>query len=127
MDIAKKIPKSAISEFQLRKLMKTNIGNKSPHEWSKDKGITPQQVSAFNRKVQSPGLKIPEVLGYRPQVIYIPLDEDRVSTPNPPRRPTDKPTSKVDHTKEPIEKKDFKAPTKKDKKKELKKRKKGKK
>lgn len=124
------IPKTAITERQLRKLMKKAAGEKALGAWALENGITSQVVSAFMRKTQSAGLKLPQVLGYRPQVVYLPLGETLITTMNPPRRPTDRPTSKVDHTKEPLEKKDWKETpkTKSDTlKKELKKRRKGKK
>lgn len=73
--------------------------------WAVDNDITPQVVSAFVRKTQSAGLQIPAVLGYKPQIVYIPIDEEPICTANPPRRPTKNPTSKVDHTREPVEKK----------------------
>lgn len=101
-----RVPKTAITERGLKKLMKeaadeyTSIG-----AWAVDNGILPQTVSAFMRKTQGAGLQIPAALGYRPQIVYLPIDEDLISTPNPPRRPTKRPTSKVDHSREPVEKK----------------------
>lgn len=101
-----RVPKYAITERGLKKLLKeaaedsTSLG-----AWAIDNGITPQAVSAFMRKVQSAGLQIPAALGYKPQIVYIPVDEDNICTANPPRRPTKRPTSKVDHTREPVEKK----------------------
>jgi hypothetical protein len=99
-----KIPKSAITERQLRKLLKEAAGDDSLSAWAVENNITPQAVSAFMRRVQSAGLQIPEVLGYRPQVIYLPLDEEPICHMNPPRRPTKNPSKKVDHSLEPIEK-----------------------
>jgi hypothetical protein len=92
-------------------------------EWAVDNGITPQSISAFLRKVQGPGLKIPQVLGYKPQLVFIPLKADAISTANPPRRVTDRPTSKVDHSREPVEKKGLRRKSdRKETKKRLKKR-----
>lgn len=103
--MSSKVPKFAITERGLKKLMKAE-GDKhtSIGAWAIANGITPQAVSAFMRKVQSAGLQIPTVLGYKPQIVYIPIEEDNICTPNPPRRPTKNPTSKVDHTREPVEK-----------------------
>lgn len=99
------VPSIAITETQLRELMKDQIKTAASElEWSKKVGITPQVISAFRRKVQGPGLRLPEVLGYRPQLVFLPLDAELITTANPPRRATNNPTSKVDHTKEPIEK-----------------------
>lgn len=100
-----RIPKTAITERQLRKLLKEAAKEDSFSAWAVDNDITPQAVSAFMRRVQSAGLQIPEALGYRPQVIYLPLDEDPICHMNPPRRPTKNPSKKVDHSLEPIEKK----------------------
>lgn len=103
------IPKSAITEKTLRKQIKTAAKEyTSLSEWAVAKQITPQQVSAFMRRVQSAGLKIPEVLGYRPQTIYLPIDEELICHMNPPRKIAVRPSSKVDHTREPIEKKGLK-------------------
>lgn len=99
-----KIPKSAITERQLRKLLKEAAGDDSLSSWAVENNITPQAVSAFMRRVQSAGLQIPEALGYRPQVVYLPLDEEPICHMNPPRRPTKNPSKKVDHSLEPIEK-----------------------
>lgn len=104
-----RVPSSAITERGLKKLLKdaaaetTSLG-----AWATENNITPQAVSAFMRKMQSAGLQIPRALGYKPQVVYIPIDDDPICTPNPPRRPTKRPTSKVDHTREPVEKKHLK-------------------
>ncbi len=103
------VPKSAITEKGLKRLIRDAAKkHASTGEWARENDITAQAVSAFFRKTQGAGLKIPEVLGYRPQVIYLPLDEELISTPNPPRRVAQRPTSKVDHTREPIEKKSVK-------------------
>lgn len=104
-----RVPSYAITERGLRHLLKkaaedhTSLG-----AWAHDNGITPQAVSAFMRKVQGAGLQIPAALGYKPQIVFIPVDEDPITTPNPPRRPTKRPTSKVDHSREPVEKKHLK-------------------
>lgn len=100
-----RIPKSAITEKQLRRLLRKAAEEEgSLSAWAVDNKITPQAVSAFMRKVQSAGLQIPEALGYRPEVIFVPLDEEPISHRNPPRRHTDRPSRKVDHSREPIEK-----------------------
>lgn len=101
-----KLPNYVITEAELRKQLKLDI-KECPSElaWAKENGITPQSVSAFRRKTQGPGLKIPALLGYKPQIVYIPLDAETISTANPPRRPTANPSTKVDHTKPPLEKK----------------------
>lgn len=105
-----KIPKTAITEKGLKKLIKDAVGTDgSRTDWANENGVTPQQVSAFFCGKQGAGLKIPAVLGYRPQTIYLPVDEELISTPNPPRVPAKvRPSSKVDHTKEPIVKKGLK-------------------
>lgn len=101
-----RVPSYAITERGLRHLMKKAAEEHSSlGAWAQENKITPQAVSAFMRKVQSAGLQIPAALGYRPQIVYIPVDEDLISTMNPPRRPTKRPTSKVDHSREPVEKK----------------------
>jgi hypothetical protein len=99
-----RIPKTAITEKQLRKLLKEAAGEDSLSAWAVENDITPQAVSAFMRRVQGAGLQIPEALGYRPQTIFIPLDEELICHMNPPRKPAKRPTKKVDHTREPIEK-----------------------
>jgi hypothetical protein len=89
---AMKIPKTAITERKLRKLLIESIGPEgNGSAWSKEHGITPQQVSAFERQVQGPGLKIPSVLGYKPQIIYIPVDEEELFI-KPPLRGKAEPT-----------------------------------
>ena len=104
-----RVPSNAITERGLKKLLKeaadetTSLG-----AWATENDITPQAVSAFMRKMQSAGLQIPRALGYKPQTVYIPLDDNPICTPNPPRRPTKRPSSKVDHTREPVEKKHLK-------------------
>ncbi len=104
-----KIPKTAITERQLRKLLRQAADETSRSSWAEENGITPQAVSAFMRRVQSAGLQIPEALGYRPQIIYLPLDEDPICHMNPPRRPTKNPSKKVDHSLEPVEKRSLRA------------------
>lgn len=100
-----KVPKYAITERQLKKLLKVESDkHTSVGAWALENDITPQAVSAFMRKIQSAGLQIPAALGYKPQTVYIPIEEENISTANPPRRPTKNPTSKVDHTREPVEK-----------------------
>lgn len=100
-----RVPKTAITERGLRKLLKKKANaHASLADWAEENGILPQTVSAFVRKVQGAGLQIPEALGYRPQIVFLPLDEELIQTPNPPRRPTKRPSKKVDHTREPLEK-----------------------
>lgn len=119
--MSKQIPKSAITEKQLRKMLTKDaeVHQGSVSAWAVENGMTPQVVSAFMRRVQGAGLQIPEALGYKPQIIFIPLNEPDISHKNPPRRVTKRPTSKVDHSQDPIEKKGLK---KKDDRKETKKR-----
>lgn len=101
-----RVPKNAITERGLRKLMdKAAKDHSSLSDWATAHNITPQVVSAFTRKVQSAGLQIPTALGYKPQIVYIPIKDNNISTANPPRRPTTRPSSKVDHKREPLEKK----------------------
>lgn len=105
MDKKYRVPKTAITEKGLKKLLREAIKDyPSSSDWAKSHGVTPQAVSSFLRKVQGPGLRIPELLGYRPQLVFLPVDEPLIATMYPPRRATDKPTRKVDHTKDPIEK-----------------------
>lgn len=75
-----RIPKSAITEKQLRRLLRNEADDSSLSAWAVDNGIVPQAASAFMRKTQTAGLQIPEALGYYPQTIYLPLDEDPIST-----------------------------------------------
>lgn len=119
-----RVPKYAITERGLKKLLKEAAeDHTSQGAWAIDNGITPQAVSAFMRKVQSAGLQIPTALGYKPQIVYIPVDEKDICTANPPRRPTKNPTSKVDHTRPPVEKKHLRnADDRKETKKRLRKR-----
>lgn len=105
MDKKYRVPKFAITEKGLKRLLKDAAGDNSLGAWATENDITPQAVSAFIRKIQSAGLQIPTALGYKPQIVYIPIDEPNISTANPPRRPTSNPTSKVDHSREPVEKK----------------------
>jgi hypothetical protein len=103
------VPKHAITEKGLKRLLKDAAKNHSSmSDWANSNNITFQSVSAFMRKVEGAGLKIPAALGYRPQLVFIPLDAELISTPNPPRRVAQKPTSKVDHTRAPVEKKTIK-------------------
>ena len=115
-----KVPKSAITERGLKRLIREASKKfSSQSEWAQDNKITPQAVSAFMRGTQGAGLQIPEALGYRPQLVFIPIDEELITTMLPPRRPAQRPTKKVDHSKDPIEKRHSK---KKDLRKETKKR-----
>lgn len=98
------VPRTAITERGLKRLIKDAAKEyTSIAEWAVQNEVTPQSVSSFFRKVQGPGLKIPEILGYRPQIVYLPLDEPLIQEPTAPRRPAKRPTNKVDHSKPPIE------------------------
>jgi hypothetical protein len=69
-----KIPKKAITDKQLRKVLKAAADKEgSLSSWAVVNRITPQAVSAFMRRVQGAGLQIPEALGYKPAVIFIPI------------------------------------------------------
>lgn len=81
-----RVPKTAITERGLKRLIRDAAKDHSSiGDWARDHDITPQAVSAFFRRTQGPGIKIPEALGYKPQVVYIPLDEKPV-TVTPPSR-----------------------------------------
>ncbi len=100
-----KVPKTAITEKGLLRAMKKAAKqHNSVGEWAISNGITPQAVSAFVRGVQTAGLQIPAALGYRPQVVYLPIDEVPIQEGAAPRRPSARPMSKVDHRKPPVEK-----------------------
>jgi hypothetical protein len=83
-----RIPKSAITEKQLRRLLRDEAEDTSLSAWAVDNGITPQAVSAFMRRLQ-----IPEALGYYPQTIYLPRKEEPICTERP-SRPSPKPKKK---------------------------------
>lgn len=103
-----RVPRTAITEKGLRKLLRKSAAeHPSMAEWAIANKITPQAVSAFMREVQTAGLQIPEALGYRPQIIYLPVDEEPISHMNPPRRVAKRPSKKVDHSKDPVEKRGF--------------------
>ena len=85
-----RIPKSAITEKQLRRLLREAAEDSTISAWANDNGIPPQAASAFMRRTQTAGLQIPEALGYYPQTIYLPLDEDPFSTTPPSRVPAKK-------------------------------------
>lgn len=127
MDKKYRVPKSAITEKGLKRLIRDAAKKHSSiGDWARENEITPQAVSAFFRKTQGAGIKIPEVLGYRPQVIFLPLDEDLIQELPAPRRATDRPSKKVDHSKEPVEKASARRRTDREEvKKRLKNRKKG--
>lgn len=100
-----KVPKTAITERGLKKLIKeASKKHSSLSDWAVANNITPQAVTAFMRNVQSAGLQIPQALGYKPQTVFIPLDEDDICHKNPPRKPAQRPSAKVDHRREPVEK-----------------------
>lgn len=82
-----RIPKSAITEKQLRRLLREAADDSTVSAWATDNDITPQAASAFMRRTQTAGLQIPEALGYYPQTIYLPLDEEPISTTPPSRVP----------------------------------------
>lgn len=115
------VPKTAITERGLKQLMKQAVkdgGYSSISDWANAHSITPQQAIAFVNKTQGAGLKIPAALGYRPQTVFLPVEEELICVLPPPRRIAKKPTSKADHSREPIEKaglkkKDDRAETKK--------------
>lgn len=127
MDKKYRVPKSAITEKGLKRLIKDAAKkHSSVGDWAREHDITPQAVSAFFRKTQGAGIKIPEVLGYRPQVIFLPLDEPLIQELPAPRRVTDRPSKKVDHSKDPVERSSKRTRTDREEvKKKLKKRKKG--
>lgn len=110
MDMKKfRVPKTAITERGLKRLIKEAAKEHSSlGEWAKDNDITAQQVSAFFAKTQGAGLKIPAALGYRPQTIYLPVDEDLICALPPPRRATERQTAKTDPKRSPIEKRGLK-------------------
>ena len=87
-----RVPKSAITERELRKLVRAQIHKHVSYtEWGEKNGITPQQISAFMCKSQGAGVKIPAALGYRPQLVYLPMDEEPIYTPVPRKYPYKKP------------------------------------
>lgn len=105
LDKKYRVPKTAITEKGLKRLLKKAARQQgSIGGWARDHDITPQAVSAFLNDRQGAGLQVPEALGYRPQVVFLPLGEELIAHMNPPRKVTQNPTKKVDHTKEPIEK-----------------------
>lgn len=108
MDRKYRVPKTAITEKGLKRLIRDQSKTATVSAWAEEHGILPQTVSAFLRKVQGAGLQIPEALGYRPQIVYLPLDEELITTPNPCRRPTKNPSKKTDHTRDPLEKRHLK-------------------
>jgi hypothetical protein len=56
-----RIPKSAITEKQLRRLLRDEAEDTSLSAWAVDNGITPQAVSAFMRKCKRRGCKYPRL------------------------------------------------------------------
>lgn len=89
-----RIPKKAITEKQLRRLLREAAEDTTVSAWAVDNSITPQAASAFMRRAQTAGLQIPEALGYYPQTIYLPLGEEPISTKPPSRKPEPKPAKK---------------------------------
>ena len=105
MDKKYRVPKRAITERGLKRLIREAAKEHSSlSDWAVANQITPQAISAFMRNVQGAGLQIPEALGYRPQIVFLPLGEDPICHMNPPRKPAQRPTKKVDHSREPVEK-----------------------
>lgn len=89
-----KIPKTAITERKLRKLLQEEINkNGTSTGWAIEQNITPQAVSAFERQIQSAGLQIPAALGYKPAIVFIPVDEEDLSI-KPPSRAKETPPTK---------------------------------
>lgn len=82
-----RVPKTAITERGLKKLIRRAMKKQecSMSEWAIENGLTPQSVSAFMRDTQTAGLQIPEVFGFRPQTVYLPLDEELITTPKASR------------------------------------------
>jgi len=109
MDLKKyRVPRTAITERGLKKLLRKRAKkHPSVSDWATSNGLTAQSVSAFMRDVQTAGLLIPEKLGYIPQIVYLPVDEDPIYTPKAPRSANAKHTSKVDSKRDPVEKKGF--------------------
>lgn len=102
------VPDYAMTEKGLKAKIEQAIkagGHLSMSEWAKETGVQPAGVSAFLRGTQPAGLKIPEVLGYKAQTVFIPINEEMISTAYPQRRPTSNPSRKTDPDKEPVEKK----------------------
>jgi hypothetical protein len=100
-----RVPKAAITERGLKQLIKKAAkDHSSVGAWAQENGLTRQSVSAFFAKTQPPGLKIPEVLGYKPQVIFIPIKDEPIATAYPPRRTPTRVTGKTDLSKPPLEK-----------------------
>lgn len=96
-DTPMKIPKGAITERKLRKLLKAETDKAgSSTAWANEHKIFPQTVSAFERQVQSAGVQIPEILGYKPALIYIPIDEPDLAI-KPPSRAKAKPAGRTAH------------------------------
>lgn len=118
-----RVPSTAITEKGIKKLLRDAIKASSQSQWAADNEITPQAVSAFLNETQSAGLQIPGVFGYRPQTIYLPVDEELICHQNPIRRVTKKPTSKTSRTKPPLNKKGYLSNDREETKKRLKARK----
>lgn len=89
-----KVPKSAITERKLRKILQEAINkNGTSTGWAIENEITPQAVSAFERQIQSAGLQIPAALGYKPALVFIPVDEEDLAV-KPPSRLKETPPTK---------------------------------
>lgn len=123
MDKKYRVPKSAITEKGLKKLIKDDVKNyASQSEWAREHGVQTAGVTAFFRKTQPAGIAIPAAVGYKPQVVYIPIEDDPIQVAYPSRRATKKPSGKTDQSKPPIERKGRVETTKADLKKQLKER-----
>jgi hypothetical protein len=70
IDMAKPL-KKALTEKQLRRRLKEAFGDNMT-EWSREHGVTPQSVSAYMRKVQPAGNKIPAIFGLVPITVFVP-------------------------------------------------------
>lgn len=118
-----RVPRTAITEKGLKKLIKEAAkAHSSVGDWARENDISPQQVSAFLRKTQGAGLKIPEILGYKPQLIFLPLDEEDIATAYPSRNATKRPQSKTDRSRPPINARGKKTDDREDTKKKLRER-----
>jgi len=62
-----------LTERELRRELKQLLKEEdfTAREWATDNGITPQQVTAFLRREQGAGLKIPKALGYKPLIVFV--------------------------------------------------------
>lgn len=63
--------KKAVTEPELRRMLKDAYGD-AMAPWAKEQEVTPQSVSAFMRKVQPAGLKIPAIFNLVPITVFVP-------------------------------------------------------